>query len=106
MRGKETVTVVRKPKVDKLKPASGPTAEIEIEDCFVIPRGSYERDRGWVQVSGFTIWAPAGSPPVRADDLVRVRGELYSVEGEPGDFGRKRGPSISITVGRVGATNG
>lgn len=98
---RETVTVVRKPKVDKLKPASGPTAEIPVRRCFVLPRSNHEADSGWVQISGWTVIAPVGSD-IRADDQVRVRGELYAVEGVPGEFPVRKGkPGLFVTLERV-----
>lgn len=102
---KETVTIVRKPKVDKLKPASGPSAEIPVEKCIVLPRASNETDGGWVQRSGWSVYAPVGAP-FRPDDQVRVRGELYAVEGVPGVFPVKRGIGVVVTLERIGATNG
>lgn len=98
---RETVTIVRKPKVDRLKPASGPTAEIPVRRCYVLPRSNQEEDGGWVQVSGFTVIAPVGSD-IRADDLLRIRGELYAVEGVPGEYPVRKGkPGLFVTVERV-----
>lgn len=88
-RGKETVKVIRKPKVDKAKPASGPTAEFDVDGCHVIPRASNESGGGWIQINGYTIVAP-GDPGVHADDQVMVRGELHSVIGKPGVFFKGR----------------
>ncbi len=102
---KETVVIVRRARVDRLKPASGPTAEISVAKCVVLPRASQESDGGWVQRSGWTVYAPVGSD-FRADDQVRVRGELYAVEGEPGQFPVKRGIGVAVTLERIGATNG
>lgn len=97
---KETVTIVRTPKVDRLKPATGGTEQIPIKRCIVIPRASNEADGGWVQRSGYTIYARVGAD-FRADDQVRVRGELYSIEGEPGRFPVKRGYGVVVTLERV-----
>lgn len=102
---RETVTIIRKAKVDKLKPASGPTAEIDVKRCVVLPRASNENGGGWVQESGWTIYAPVGSD-FRPDDMVRVRGLTYAVEGVPGVFPVKRGLGVAVTTERVGATNG
>jgi hypothetical protein len=98
---RETVIVVRKPKVDKLKPASGPTAEIPVLRCYVLPRSAQESDGGWVQISGLTVIAPVGSD-IRADDQIRIRGELYAVEGVPGEYPVPQGkPGLFVTVERV-----
>lgn len=98
---RETVVVVRKPKVDKLKPASGPTAEISVPRCYVLPRANQEEGGGWVQTSGFTVIAPVGTD-IRADDLLRIRGELYAVEGVPGEYPIRQGkPGLFVTTERV-----
>jgi hypothetical protein len=98
---RETVVVVRKPKVDKLKPASGPTAEIPVPKCYVLPRANQEEGGGWIQVSGYTVIAPVGSD-IRADDQIRIRGELYAVEGVPGEYPVRVGkPGLFVTVERV-----
>jgi hypothetical protein len=88
-KGTETVTVVRKAKVDRLKPVAGPLQEFDIEKCSVIPRASNEAEGGWVQIDGYTVVAPGGSD-IRADDQLRVRGELHSVIGKPGRFVKRR----------------
>ena len=99
--GKETVRIIRKPKVDKLKPASGPTSEFDIKRCHVIPRASNEAEQGWVQVSGFTIVAP-GDSDIREDDQMKVRGKIYSVIGVPGVFFKGSRPkNVIATVERV-----
>lgn len=98
--GKEIVRIIRKPKVDKLKPASGPTDEFNIEHCHVIPRASLEAEAGWVQISGYTVIAP-GDADIREDDQMMVRGLLHSVIGKPGVFYKGTRPKNTIaTVGR------
>lgn len=97
---RETVTIVRQAVADPLKPSTGPAQEIPVKRCVVIPRASQEEGAGWVQIDGFTVWAPVGSD-FRPDDRVRVRGELYSVEGKPGVFPVKRGLGVSVTLERV-----
>lgn len=89
--GTRTVTVVRKPKVDRL--ASAPTGappEHPITGCAVLPRTSHEEERGWVIVEGRMVVAPYGSD-VLATDQVRVDGTTWDVDGEPGDYENKRG---------------
>jgi hypothetical protein len=99
-KGTETVRVIRKAKVDKLKPASGPSNEFDIEDCHVIPRASNEAEAGWVQLSGYTVIAP-GQADIQADDQMMVRGELHSVIGKPGVYTKRRKPKATIaTVSR------
>lgn len=101
--GADVITVVRKPQVDRLKPVAGPAEEFDIQGCMAIPRASQEEGRGWVQTSGYTVYAPGGSD-VKAEDQVRFRGQLYSVEGEPGDLRNKAGKrkALAITLEKVG----
>lgn len=96
-RGKETVRVIRKPKVDKVKPSSGPTAEFDVNGCHVIPRASNEAEGGWVQINGYTVVAP-GAADIRADDQLVVRGETHSVIGKPGVFFKGSRPKNTIAT--------
>lgn len=99
--GKETVRIIRKPKVDKLKPASGPAAEFDVKRCHVIPRASQEAEAGWVQISGFTVIAPKDAD-IRPDDQMMVRGKVYSVIGQPGVFYKGKRPKHTFaTVEKV-----
>lgn len=89
--GSRTIVVVRKPKVDRLAaPAAGTPPEHEIKGCSVLPRTSFEQDKGWVVVEGRQIIAPFGAD-VLADDQVKVDGVTWDVDGEPGDYENKRG---------------
>ena len=89
--GNRTVTVVRRPKVDRLDSApTGAPPEHDITGCVVMPRTSHEEERGWVIVEGRTVFAPYGAD-VLADDLVRVDGETWEVDGAPGDYASARG---------------
>lgn len=89
--GSRTVTVVRVPKRDRLDQTPIPTPpEHDIEGCAVMPRTSHEEERGWVIVEGRMVVAPYGAD-VLADDQVRVDGELWDVDGEPGDYEDKKG---------------
>lgn len=95
--GTRTITVVRKPKVDRLSstPAGSPP-EHDIVGCAVLPRTSHEEERGWVVVEGRMIIAPHGAN-VLADDLVRVDGAVWEVDGAPGDYESRRGkPKATI----------
>lgn len=90
--GTRTVTVVRKPKVDRLAaPAAGAATEHDIEDCSVLPRTSFEQDKGWVVVEGRQVFAPYDAD-VLADDKIRLDdGTVWNVDGEPGRYENKRG---------------
>lgn len=89
--GTRTVTVIREPKVDRLKePAQGPAAEHDIEGCAVTPRSSNEEGKGWVIVEGRVVVAPFEAD-VLATDRVRVDGVTWDVDGAPGDYETRKG---------------
>lgn len=89
--GSRTITVIRKPKVDRLASAPvGVPPEHDVVGCAVLPRTSHEEDRGWVVVEGRMVIAPFDAD-VLADDLVRLDGEVWEVDGAPGDYENKRG---------------
>lgn len=52
------------------------------------PRPSAEpvQDARNAVVSGWTVYLPAGDP-VTARDRLRIRGEVFPVQGEPADWG-------------------
>jgi hypothetical protein len=56
----------------------------------VVPRSSddYEQ-RGTIIISGFMI-VVSSSVEVDAQDEVEVRGKVYQIDGEIGDYGRKK----------------
>lgn len=88
--GRRTITVVREAKVDRLDDPSGTAApEHDIEGCAVVPRTSFEQERGWVVVEGRMIVAPYGAD-VLATDKVRVDGETWDVDGAPGDYENRK----------------
>ncbi|MFD7705713.1 hypothetical protein [Streptomyces sp. NPDC059786] len=69
----------------------GPPTEISVAGCAVAPRdgagvGSNEitgaRD---TVITGLTLYAPHGTD-IRATDQIRINGELYEVDGQPGSF--------------------
>ena len=95
-RGAETVRVVRKPKVDKLKPSTATATEFDVDNCHVLPRSSNEQEYGWVQIEGFTVVAP-GDADIREHDQLQVRDELHSVIGKPGQY-RKGGRPVALMV--------
>lgn len=87
----ETVTVVRRGAQtgeDRYgKPIYGPDQEIPVAGCMVAPRSSAEPDevgRGAV-ITGVTVYLPPGAD-VRPQDRLRIRGELFQVDGDAGDW--------------------
>lgn len=88
--GQRTVTVIRAQKVDRLSPASStPPPEHEITGCAIMPRTSFEQDKGWVIVEGRMVVAPFESD-VLSTDQVRIDDEVWDVDGEPGDYENRR----------------
>lgn len=65
-----------------------PGTEHDIAGCLFAPRGSDESD-GFANtvITGAQLFAPAAAD-IRATDQVRVRGVVYEVEGDVGDWGR------------------
>ena len=56
----------------------------------VVPRSSQDYEqRGEIIISGFMI-VVAASVEVDAHDEVEVRGQIYQIDGEVGDYGRKK----------------
>lgn len=96
--GSRTITVIRKAKVDRLSdtPAGAPPQH-DIEGCAVVPRTSLEQDKGWVIVEGRMVIAPYAAD-ILSDDQVRVDGETWDVDGEPGDYESKRGKGKATIV--------
>ncbi len=83
----ETVTVVRPGGRTRFGDDDGTAAEFPIEGCLYAPGPSSEPGFASNQVdTDGTIYAPAGVD-VRPTDRIRVRGKLYSVVGEPMDWG-------------------
>lgn len=104
--GTETVTVIRKPKVDKLTPASGTTPEeFDLEGCQLLPRRAQEEGQGWVSVDGWEVWCFKNpGREILFSDQIRIRGDLYSIEGTPSVYD-KRGTfkALQVTTKRVGS---
>lgn len=91
--GSRTVTVIRAPKVDRLDPTpAGPAPEHDIEGCAVLPRSTYEADKGWTIVTGRQVIAPHGAD-ILPSDQVMLDGEteIWDVDGEPGNYEDRRG---------------
>lgn len=102
--GSRTVTVIRKPKVDRLSSApTGPAPEHDVVGCAITPRASHEEERGWVIVDGRMVIAPYGAD-VLATDQVRIDGQTWDVDGEPGDYENKsgRGKATIFYLKKVG----
>ncbi len=104
----ETVTILRATPggVDPYgDPIAGGIVEVDVPGCAVAPRMSHEqfavqaRGRQGVIV-GLTLYCPPRTD-LRSDDQVRVRGETYDTEGEPGDWrspytGVERGLEVAL----------
>lgn len=103
--GNETITIVQKPKVDKLSaPATGEVPEFDVDNVQVLPRRSFEEGRGWVTIDGWDLWCfTEPETEVMHTDLVRVRGTVYAIEGKPARFD-KRGTfkALNIVTKKVG----
>ena len=115
MRGGLSITVVRKGKVDKLKPSSATATRHTISNCVVLPSQTYDADRGtWVTVEGYDVHclaggivtpADSGLPPhtltpedVDGDDQVEYAGETWQVYGEPAELRNARGVLKDLLV--------
>ncbi len=95
--GSRTVTIIRQAKVDRLDDAAtGTPPEHDITGCVVLPRAasgaqnSAEDNKGWTIIEGRMVIAPFGAD-VLADDRARVDGQVWEVDGAPGDYENKRG---------------
>ncbi len=89
--GKRTITVIRKPKVDRLSSASSAESRFDIEGCAVLPRSSNEEGRGWVIVEGKMVIAPFNAD-ILPSDRILIPGDSkpWNVDGEPGDYENRR----------------
>lgn len=78
---------------------SAPTERTATTIAPLEPRPSSEpvQDARNAVVSGWTLYLPAGDP-ITARNRVRVRGEVYPVQGEPADWG------VGIVVQAFGTT--
>lgn len=92
------------------QPIPGPLTETPMAGCVVAPRaetpqvgGDQQQARDTVIV-GYTVYAPPGSDVLTTDQF-RIRGAVFGVTGEPGDWGRNvftglAGP-VQFAVDRV-----
>lgn len=86
-KGVETITRVRKPKLDKLKPQdSAAPDEQDFGQCATLPRQPIETEQGLVGVEGIDVFCFDPACDVTRNDQVRYNGVLYNVEGEPRTF--------------------
>lgn len=88
MAGDDTVTVIRPPGRDPFgDPVPGSTTQFTIAGCLFAPGPSKEMGlaAAGTDTDG-TVYAPAGVD-VRATDLLQVRGTVYTVVGDPQDWG-------------------
>lgn len=69
-------------------PIEGTTDELPVDGCLVaMIRSTEPTERGQAgAVTGWTVFAPAGSVFARTDQL-RIRGVLCDVDGEVADWG-------------------
>jgi hypothetical protein len=100
--GVDTITVIRKAKVDRLSSApAGTPPEHDVTGCAILPRTSFEQGKGWVIVEGRQVIAPYGAD-VLATDQVRVEGLVWEVDGEPGRYSKRgKGKACIFYLTRV-----
>ncbi len=84
----ESVTVIRVGRRDPFgDPAAGNPPEFEIAGCLFAPGGSEEIGGGSAGVdTEAKIYGPPGAD-VRSTDRIRARGQVYTVVGDPQDWG-------------------
>ncbi len=84
----ETVTVIRPAGRTQLGDEVGVPTEFDIDGCQFAPGPSREGGFASEQIrTDGTIYAPP-DVDVRATDRIRVRGQLFSVVGQPQEWGR------------------
>jgi hypothetical protein len=80
----------------------GPDVETDYAGCAVWPRVSSEDEQARDQIiEGLNVLFPVGAD-VLSTDRVRVRGETFHVDGDPGIYrspltGTELGPQVSLT---------
>lgn len=100
MAERETVTVVRPAGRSPFGDDTGVATQFLIEGCLFAPGPSAEPGFASNQVdTDGTVYAPGGPPAtgVLPTDRILVRGRLYSVVGEPMDWGH---PGVVIVLRR------
>ncbi len=97
MAGSEIVTVIREPGPDAFgDPGAGAAATFDIPGCLFAPGPSRELGIGTNQVdTDATVYAPPGVD-VLPTDKIRARGVVYTVVGDPQDWGSAAGVVIPL----------
>lgn len=99
MARKESIEVRPGRPRDRFNDPTGPVPDWRtINGATVVPRSSNEDDsRGPIVISGFMVVVPSLTRdsegeliPLTSDWEFRIRGEVYQVEGEIADYGRKK----------------
>lgn len=88
---KETIRIRPGRPTDRFNDPIGPVPEwVDIPGATVVPRTSTEDEqRGPVIISGFmVVVGPAVA--VRHTDELEIRGKIHQIDGEIGDYGRRK----------------
>jgi hypothetical protein len=87
--GDDTITVIRPPARDNFgDPVPGTAIEFTLPGALFAPGPSREMGLGAAGTdTDATVYAPGGSPQVLATDQVRAQGKVYTVVGDPQDWG-------------------
>lgn len=98
----ETVTILRPgpPTQDRYgDDVPGPDVRIDVDGCKVAPRLRGDATEGGRQgvIVGTTVYFPAGTD-VQATDRLEVRGELHTIEGDPGVWDQR---GVEVATKRV-----
>jgi hypothetical protein len=105
--GKETVEIVRF--IDGGDggwhgEGEGETETEAMPGCAVIPRGSQENvDRANTVVTGITVFAPFAGPRPTPTEKIFVRGHLWQMVGEVGEYINRagKGKAVQFAAERV-----
>ncbi|WP_353809080.1 hypothetical protein [Agromyces sp. SYSU T00194] len=87
----ETVTIIRQNDSPSGEDSQGNpvfgTTEVPVTGCAFAPAASDESGTtyGGRVISGGTVYAPSGTV-FRPSDMLRIRGEIWQVDGEPGQW--------------------
>lgn len=100
MAQRESIFRIRAARVDRLSTATPEPSEVEVRGCIVVPlmETGEQTFQGQIVTAEFFVKTPAGTD-IKADDQVRIRGDLCQVEGAPADYGRK---GVLFQASRVG----
>lgn len=88
---RETIEVRSQRELDRFNDPIGPEpAWRAIPGATVVPRSSQDYEqRGAIVISGFMVVVPSAER-VEDTDEIRIRGEVYQVDGAIGDYGRRK----------------